>query len=228
MYTLNFSTPFNTSQNITALFGQLVKGSSDPLYYDGALLGNDDEFFLFGGMLTDTLVNRGTEPNDDAVLEYIGYSYGVDKPAATGQFTPQVLDNEVTRYIAYGGAANVPSENLAFYFSGLRNPTWGDIYYPTNASSGPTTASVVSDTLITLDLATQNEETWSNATLPDDISGRATAELVWVPVGEQGILVALGGAVYPEFVESAHYSDNMTASVRKKHPSNHWSGMFGC
>lgn len=163
-------------------------------------------------MLTQTLTK--VEPDGEQGLRFNGHSYGVEKPAFSSGFYPYELTKNTTRYIAYGAAANVPSENLAFYFSGLRSPTYGEIYYPTGANSTATTASVVSDTLITLDMATQNEETWRNDTLPDGTSGRATAELVWVPVGEQGILVALGGVVYPEFAESDRSSANQTASVR--------------
>lgn len=216
MYTLNFSTPFNTTQNISAIFGQEAKGSSYPLYYDGALLGNDDEFFLYGGMLTDTLIRNLTqvEPDDDEGTRFNGYSYGIEKPAFAAGFYSYELTENTTRYLAYGGAANVPSENLAFYFSGLRSPNRSEIWYPTDVDSTQTTASVVSDTLITLNMATQGEEVWRNDTLPDETSGRATPELVWVPVGKQGILVALGGVVYPEFAEAGRYSDNQTTSVR--------------
>lgn len=210
MYTLNFSLPFNTSQNISALFQQQVKGSSYPIYYDGALLANDDEYFLFGGMLT--ITDTEAEPAGNELLEWEGYDYGVVKPAFSPQFKTKDLSGNVTRYIAYGGAANVPSENLAFYFSGLRGETWGEIYYP-NGNNDSATAIDVSNTLVTLDMTTQQDEKWTNVTLPDYISGRASPELVWVPVGEQGILVALGGVVYPEFVESGRFSENQTASV---------------
>lgn len=215
MYTLNFSLPFNTSQNISALFQQQVKGSSYPLYYDGALLANDDEYFLFGGMLT--VSDTEAAPAGNQVLEWEGYDYGVVKPAFSSKFRTEQLSGNITRYVAYGGAANVPSENLAFYFSGLHGKTWGEIYYPTGNDS--TTAIEISNTLITLDMTTQQYETWTNVTLPDDIHGRASPELVWVPVGEQGILVALGGVVYPEFVEAAHASENQTASVSMLHLS---------
>lgn len=211
VFTLNFSTPFNTSQNISALFGQQIKGTTAPLYYDGAMLANDDEYFLYGGMLSPQTNSAGVEPPDNQGLEFSGHSYGVEKPAFAARFVPYELTGNITRYIAYGGAANVPSENLAFYFSGLHGPTWGDIYYPDGNASH--TANVVSNTLVTLDMTTQQEESWSNDTLADGVSGRASSELIWVPVGDKGILVALGGVVYPEFVEGSRSSSNMSASV---------------
>jgi hypothetical protein len=117
----------------------------------------------------------------------------------------------VTRYVAYGGAANAPSENMAWYFSGLRSPTAGPIYTKGNRLSS---AVDVSNYLITVDLAEQGEEKFTNDTLPPDIHGRANPELVWVPVGSRGILVALGGVVYPDFITNNGSSTNATASVR--------------
>lgn len=38
-------------------------------------------------------------------------------------------------------------------------------------------------------------ETWSNRTMPSSILPRKSAELVWIPVGAQGTLVAIGGSV---------------------------------
>lgn len=210
MLTLNFSTPFNMSQNISALLGQEVKSPNAPLYIDGALLGNDDEFFLYGGAWDQTDTSADPIPTQDTV--YRGYPYGIDQTAfASGTNTYDLKD--LTKYIAYGAAANAPSENLAFYFSGTRTPSWGAIY----SISGNDTfvANETSNTLITLDMTTQFEETWTNDTLPDTVTARASPELVWVPVGEQGILVALGGVTYPGYVSGGFTSSNETASVEQ-------------
>lgn len=216
LYTLNFSVPFNMSQNISALFQEQRKAGDGlanniaPTYVDGAMLANDDEYFLYGGLSIKT--DTSTDQDANEIREWQGYDYGVEKP----QFAPgfkTVQPTNLTRYLAYGGASNVPSENLAFYFSGMRAPDWGKVYYPSGDES--LTASVVSDTLITVDMAVQDYETWSNVTIPSDIPGRANPELVWVPVGEKGILVALGGVVYPEFITGYHASDNQSASVSR-------------
>lgn len=214
MYSLSFNQSFNTAQNISALFNETKKSgdgaanNNAPTYFDGAMLANDDDYFLYGGLLTET--DQNTEPDANEITEWRGYDYGVEKPQFAQGFQT-VKPTNLTRYIAYGGAANVPSENLAFYFSGMRAPDSGEIYYPTGDENS--TASVVSDTLITLNMAIQDSETWENATIPDDIPGRANPELVWVPTGEKGILVALGGVVYPEFISGFHVSDDPTASV---------------
>lgn len=216
IYTLNFSTPFNMSQNISEVFKTKSKtgGSAAtnlaPNYFDGALLANDDEFFLYGGLLLKD-VEAYDEPDGDRIRVYQGYQYGVERDSFTPGSFQEVQLHNLTRYIAYGGAANVPSENKAFYFSGMQSPSHGSIYYP--GSNDSQTAVNVSDTLITVDMSTQGSETWTNVTLPDSIPGRANPELVWVPVGSQGILVALGGVIYPEFVDSTHISENATESV---------------
>lgn len=201
------------SQNISDVFGQnpkVVGAASNlaPNYFDGALLANDHQFFMYGGLLRQT--DKYPDPDANEVMEYQQDSYGVEKKVTPGYISTDLPD-DMTRYLAFGGAANAPSENKAFYFSGLRAPEWGPIYSPSYNDS--LTAVNVSNTLITLDMATQNEEEWSNVTLPDSIPGRANPELVWVPVGAKGILVAVGGVIYPEFVSSAHFSENETGSV---------------
>ena len=204
------------SQNISAILKTISKAPNGgaanniaPNYYDGAMLGNDDEWFLYGGLLRQT--DAFSEPADDAGTSYQAYQYGVDKPGFRAGFLNYDLPDDMTRYIAYGGAANAPSENKAFYFSGLRSPTWGPVYQPSINES--LTAINVSNTFITLDMTTQQDEKWKNVTLPDFIKGRANPELVWVPVGAQGILVALGGVVYPNFVNITGKSENEAASV---------------
>ncbi|KAK9420210.1 hypothetical protein SUNI508_06738 [Seiridium unicorne] len=205
VFLLNFSKPFNTSDNISEIFDLLPIGGSNgnalnnlaPNYFDGALLANDHEFFMYGGLLTQSDV-RASTPNADSILAYQESQYGTPKGIWTeGFFGATLPDNTLNRYLAYGGAANAPSENKAYYFGGLHSPTWGEIYVQSpNASLSALNAS---NTLITLDMTTQLEETWKNVTLPSNIKGRGGPDLVWVPVGAQGILVALGGVTYPDF-----------------------------
>jgi hypothetical protein len=216
IYYLNFSTPFNTTSNISEVMQTISKGANGdatnnlaPNFYDGAMLANDDEFFLYGGLMkkTDTF----TPPHSDDILGYQLYQYGIHRDSWFKGFLQKTLPAGMTRYLAFGGAANAPSENKAYYFGGMHSPTWGDIYYPTvNATLNPTN---VSNTLITLDMTTQTSEVWSNVTLTDGVEGRASPELIWVPVGAQGILVALGGVTYPNFDNALMASQNEEQSV---------------
>lgn len=222
MFSLNFNTSFflNGTTNLTTLFEPISKapGSSGsanniaPNYYDGGLLANYDEFFMYGGLLQ-IATQFSTYPAGDEVLGYMGYQYGVEKPSFEPGFVDEQLSSGVTRYLAYGGAASVPSENMAYYFSGFKSPTDGPIYeVSTNNSDN---AIDVSNTMITLNMETQQQETWSNTSLPENINGRANPELVWIPVGARGILVAIGGVVDPEFVNVTHLSSDPAASVRQ-------------
>lgn len=222
MYTLNFSTPFNTTrdQNLTAIFGNFSKAPNGgaannlaPNYYDGALLYNDNEYFMYGGLL---MRNDQSPPPGGVVQAYQKFQYGPNKAAFYPGFVNDNLPNGLTRYLAYGGAASAPSENKAWYFGGLQSPSAGPIYEVSDNDTA--TAYNLSNTLITLDMSTQNSEVWSNSSLPPDISSRANPELVWVPVGAQGILVALGGVVYPDFIEVNAKSANESGSVGPPFP----------
>ncbi|KAK4040743.1 hypothetical protein C8A01DRAFT_45947 [Parachaetomium inaequale] len=218
IYSLNFSTPFNTTQNITSILDTLETGGGDtntraPNYEDGALLGNDAEFFLYGGLPQRTRAN--SSPPGDSVLGYQKYQYGPQ-----GRFFPRFVTRELgvnmTRYVTYGGAASAPSENLAWYFSGLRSASGGEIY--SNTGNLTVAAVDVSSTLITLDMTKQDGETFTNDTLPPEIHGRANPELVWVPVGARGILVAVGGVVYPDFVNASTAKSSDEAASREQSP----------
>ncbi|KAH6632737.1 hypothetical protein F5144DRAFT_534528, partial [Chaetomium tenue] len=214
MYTLNFSTPFDTADNISAILGVLETGGGDtnsraPTYEDGALLGNNAEFFLYGGLMGRPYSTP--DPPGNEVLYYEKYLYGADRPFSQ-PFNFKALGGNMTRYITSGGAASAPSENLAWYFSGMRSATWGKIYKPGSNTNGSFDATEVSNTLITLDMGRQRFETFKNVTLPPGMDGRANPELVWVPVGRRGILVSLGGVVYPDFASTDAISANETVS----------------
>ena len=218
IYTLNFSTPFNTTQNISAVLGTLPKVSGGaasnlaPTYLDGALLGNNEEFCLFGGM---PFSPAFSDSQENSVLCYQRHQYGLVRQDLGPAFRRVAVDPNTT-YVAYGGAASAPSENLAWYFSGLRSPTGGKINIP--GAGNATEAINVSSTLITMDMTTQGNETFTTNKLPSQIPGRASAELVWVPIGARGILVALGGVVYPDFASFDGSSSNETASVSPPTP----------
>ena len=201
---------------MTSIFGSISKVSSGsaakniaPNYLDGAMLGNNEEWFLYGGLLRQT--EEFSAPAANNVLAYQKHQYGVEREGFIPGFMNDDLPDGMTRYLAYGGAASAPSENKAWYFSGMHAQSWGPIFEP--GANESLTATNVSSTLITLDMKTQLQETWKNETLPSGIPGRANPELVWVPVGEQGILVALGGVVHPDFIGFLAKSDDETASV---------------
>ncbi|KAI0453636.1 hypothetical protein F5B21DRAFT_276848 [Xylaria acuta] len=217
-YTLNFSVPFDSSTNISSIL-KTISLSPDgdatyglkPNYYDGAMLANDHEFFLYGGLLRYT--KSYTPPDADEVLYYRASDYGVPKPAFLPGFGRGKLPGNLTRYVTYGGAVNAPSENKAWYFGGSRSPSWGPIYQPSGANDSLNPIDV-SDTLITLDLSASQSEKWTNVTLPSGTQSRANPSVVWVPVGKQGILVVLGGVAYPYYSTADQESLNIAESEK--------------
>ena len=61
-------------------------------------------------------------------------------------------------------------------------------------------------------MTTQRSEKWVNQTLPTSVPGRANPEIVWIPVSKQGVLIAMGGSVDPEFAyDNQSLSDSQEA-----------------
>ncbi|KAL7787506.1 hypothetical protein V8C37DRAFT_263037 [Trichoderma ceciliae] len=192
-----------------ALGGLSQDNGNSPNYIDGALLANDNEFFFYGGLPVGNSVQY-SPPTKDNTLVYQAYQYGADKPLFNPGFhSLNNLPKTVSQFVTYGGAANAPSENLAWYFSGAISESGGSIFFNFNDTTRP---SRISNSLITVNMTEQGFETWSNKTLTGQAKGRASSALVWVPVGAKGILVALGGVVFPEYANATHQSQNAKAS----------------
>ena len=84
--------------------------------------------------------------------------------------------------------------------------------------------------MIMLDFSNEPAEIWTNLTLPSSVPGRASAELVWIPVSEKGVLIAIGGAIDPSY---ANVNQSNTPSVnalsvryRTKFPHSTCSNRF--
>lgn len=160
---------------------------------DGALFANDHQFVDYGGLTPYKDSNALDSP--DEVLIYQESWYGASGKAFKPGFLKQKLKNGTTRYVTSGGAVSVPSEDKGFYFSGSKNNASGPVY--AWASDNDTDPNALSNTFITVDMAMQEGEIFTNDTLPADIASRAGSELAFVPIGEEGILVAIGGVTDP-------------------------------
>ncbi|EEP78101.1 predicted protein [Uncinocarpus reesii 1704] len=197
VFTLPLSTPFDTAHtNLTGLFGRMnaINGASaslTPNYVDGAMLANDYEFILYGGLHRQT----DNPPPEDQTLSYERYYSGqAGSPNWKEGFVLTHTNNNVTRYITHGAGVSVPSENRGYYFSGMRGENWGPI-----AIAGPL-ANDSANSLVSVDMSKWRDEEWDKSTLPPDIIPRGKAELAWVPVSDSGVLIAIGGVPYPEDV----------------------------
>jgi hypothetical protein len=198
--TYNLSRPFSPGDNLTGLLLQdtltTARGgqgmSDDGEITGGAMFASEGSFYLYGGLpYRRTQQRESTE--DVEVLGYDIYQYGASRPTdLTNSWFVTNLPANMTEYIAYGGAVSAPSENKAWYFSGLTSPSRGRIYWLYDTETLSDLASEPSDTFITVDMEVQNRVTWRNETLVR-VRPRSDAQVVWVPVGEEGILVVLGG-----------------------------------
>ncbi|KAI0888676.1 uncharacterized protein GGS22DRAFT_152150 [Annulohypoxylon maeteangense] len=150
-------------------------------------------------------------PDGESALGYIASDYNSNGRSFRAGFQTDDLPDGITRYVAFGAAANAPSEQRAWYFGGYRSSSWGPIYLNLNSTYDPST---VSNTLMSLDMTVQGQEVWNNATLPPGTQSRAGPSMVWVPVGEKGILVVLGGVTYPAYDNSNHTSQNPAQSEK--------------
>lgn len=110
------------------------------------------------------------------------------------EFTNYSLPDGITRYLSHGASVSVPSEHTGYFFSGQRGKNWGPI------ASADVSANVSSRSLITVNLTDSDRLDWSNNTTPSMVEPRANAELVWIPVSDHGLLVALGGTANPESI----------------------------
>ncbi len=203
VFTINFSIPFKTSQNSTTIFGTISKGTSTgavynlaPNYYAGSMFANDYEFMLYGGL--PEISNIEDPQASNAVAAFDLYSVPVPGKKFIEGFNSETLTSGITRYISNAASVSVPSENLGFSFAGARSASGGPIYYLTSNES--VNADTLSSTLIEVDMADQFLETWVNHTLPSSVPGRVDPEIVWIPVSEQGVLVAIGGVINPPYL----------------------------
>ncbi|PLB46355.1 hypothetical protein P170DRAFT_438177 [Aspergillus steynii IBT 23096] len=213
LYYLNLSSTFDTSSdNLTALFGSIPKAGAAannlaPNYRDGVMFANDDQLYLYGGLLRST--ESQDPPAGDRVLGYEKYQYGPYRSSWEAGFYEDQLDNDVTRYVTHGAGASAPSENLGFYFSGMHGANWGSIADDQSANRS-------SQRMIKVDMSEMRGNVWSNTSLPDYVPARANAELVWLPVSDSGVLVAIGGVLNPESIYRTDGLSNaqMNASQR--------------
>lgn len=234
MYNLSLSIPFDERTNLTGLFNAMPKNSGSlrsiaPNYNDGAMFANDNEFILYGSVSITGGIEPGCAneyrglsrltdsqelPPGDVVLGYQEYEWGSPPISWQPGFVQRSLPTGVTRYVTNGAGVSAPSENLGFYFSGMRGENWGRI------EEGDQTVDTIADTLITVNMSSMRREFWQNTTLPADVPGRANAELVWIPVSESGVLIAIGGVVNPVILTAAQEltAEEAEASVCLRSP----------
>lgn len=143
------------------------------------------------GIILQTDASSG--PSENGLLSYEKYFAGPRGATNWEQGFLQIsVNNNVTsRYITHGAGVSVHSENRGYYFSGMRGEAWGEISEPQPF------ANYSANTLISVDMSEWREEKWTNHTLPRSVPPRAKSELAWIPVSDQGVLIAIGGVPHP-------------------------------
>ncbi|KAI5302361.1 hypothetical protein KEM56_000753, partial [Ascosphaera pollenicola] len=186
--TFNLSQPFNNTSNPLKLLEQhdTSIGNALPDYYGGAMFADDYEFILYSGLVN--TMDNSKLPDAQSIIVCQEYQRGETQLSNLRQPTEVTLQHGINRYVFGGASASAPSESLGFYFSGRHLPDWKD-------ASDDKHPNITSQKLIIADLAQKNDASnWKNETIPDNIPGRPGAELVWVPVSDQGMLVVIGGS----------------------------------
>ncbi|KAL7268734.1 hypothetical protein RUND412_008629 [Rhizina undulata] len=202
-YMINLTQPFDTlKDNVSLVMSTIDKyGASEmPNMQNGHMLANNYEFVLYGGYALAT----STIPQQPADWAYARYIYQQGDVNLNVDWNKLTLEN-VTRYIADGAYSNVPSENLAFVFGGVRGQNWGEI----DSNNLPT---IASSELITANMSVSKSETFTNVTT--SIPARTGGELPWIPVGENGVLVAIGGMDYISAL--TNYTVDEMAAIRAR------------
>lgn len=116
-------------------------------------------------------------------------------PGITDDWNANTLSN-TTRKFTQGSWVSAPSEDLGFWFSGLRAAGYEDINY--EVSSGDSDQANTSATdFIKFNLQTPGQASSLNMTWPAGVEPRAEGALVWLPYGNKGMLVAFGGIGTP-------------------------------
>lgn len=158
------------------------------------MFASDYEWIGYGGV---TAFTDGFNPQP--ATSFAEYEAIARPGAQSGGYSLGVLPDAINRFVTNGASVSIPSENLGFYFAGTRAASWGPIYYLPGSLNESVNADQLSLTLIGVDM-TEQKETWSNQTLPSTVPGRADPEIVWVPVSTQGVLVAIGGVIFPSYL----------------------------
>lgn len=150
-------------------YANLSKNSTIPDVSGGIFWPDDVNkyIYLFGG-----------EFYDETPWDFDLYQYDIINNLWQNLGSPR--DNDIVG-LSYGAGVSIPSRGEAYYYGGWMNnatvPDWGD------APEVPTSY------LLRYEM---DSERWTNSTGPDDI-GRAEGVMVYVPVGDGGMLVYFGG-----------------------------------
>ncbi|CUS13322.1 unnamed protein product [Tuber aestivum] len=198
LYYLNLTSAFSLANDGKTAIQSTAKPETNmgTNFKNGFMLANDYQFIVYGGYMEYGDKDQAVGPTWSLARDMVqnGETPLQDPP----KYRTLTLE-KVTRYIAAGGSVNVPSENRAYVFSGATGRDWGE-FYSTASAPDDYRATYNSTNLISVDMSTMGSEKWDNKTIPSGVPARKNAEVVWLPVGSQGTLVVIGGALNRDLV----------------------------
>ncbi|EXJ71228.1 uncharacterized protein A1O5_05034 [Cladophialophora psammophila CBS 110553] len=193
--------PFDTTKANPAIFQSINEGPISNYYLDGYMFADYDEFYAYGGMYYtsgDTITDRTVSDPLYDIPQDSNIQAGVPNVAYSPQSGSFIKD------VTNGAGANAPSENLSFYFSGKYNADGTAFSYFDPPKD-------YSPWLIKVDTSIQGHADWSREDLTvSNITLRSEGALVWIPASTRGLLIAIGGVVYPADLNGYLKTDNTT------------------
>ncbi|RPA94702.1 hypothetical protein L873DRAFT_1404769 [Choiromyces venosus 120613-1] len=193
LYYLNLTSAFSLADDGKTAIQSTAKPDTNmgTNFKNGFMLANNYQFIIYGGYMEYLDKDPSVGPTWSLARDIVQNG---ETPLQNPPKYRTLTLEKVTRYIAAGGSVNVPSENKAYVFSGATGKDWGE-FYTTAGAPENATATYNSTNLISVDMSTMGSEKWDNRTIPSGIPARKNAEVVWLPVGSQGTLVVIGGAL---------------------------------
>lgn len=171
------------------------------------------------------LPNTKRTSSDLPVIQANMYRPNVQQwtPGIANTYPPENSAN-VSNNLAYGAWTNAPSEKLGFWFSGLQAANGGYINLQPNLSTKADQPNTTSRTFIKVDMSSPQKALWQNLTWPTWLAPRSEGGLVWLPYGQQGMLLAFGGIDLPGDLSTSGINLN---STYKKQQTNDYMTNIG-
>lgn len=146
--------------------------------------------------------------------------YPVVASATRGSVGPHAnisLPNGLTDYTALGAYTSSPDQNLGFYFSGMQSASGGELGLSVSSDSDPEHVAIPRPQFFKVNMEQADNATFTVLTWPSWLTPRAEGSLVWLPYGEDGVLLAIGGVEIPgdQFLT---LPDNATTDANKAGP----------
>jgi len=77
------------------------------------------------------------------------------------------------------------------------------------------TANITSHQLVSVDMSDQLHFKWANETASSVARPRVDPEMVYVPVGDKGVLIVVGGVLWPDWMRGVDLAPPSKAQVNE-------------